>query len=73
MKTAREARLEINIMRGIHHNYCCQGAEECEGLRLNAEGKLEFILYLNGASDINNAAIAWHTCINCPLCGCKCK
>lgn len=46
--------------------WCCQGAEECDGLRWNAEaGEFEFILYLN------DDAPCWHAAVACPLCGAR--
>ena len=44
-------------------SYCCQGAEESDGIKLNKEtNEIEFILYYE-----NN--IVWHPVYYCPLCG----
>ncbi len=46
---------------------CCQGAQDCDGLRLNAKGELEFILYHSANTERQDHD--WSTCDACPLCG----
>ncbi len=46
--------------------YCCQGAEESEGL-VASKGALWFVLYLNRRLD-GQVSIAWADARACPLC-----
>lgn len=43
--------------------WCCQGAEECDGIRFNEDEQcFEFVLYLNDDGP------CWHAAYACPLC-----
>jgi len=45
--------------------WCCQGAEECDGIRYNVDtGCFEFILYVNEGCNL-----VWHRIVACPICG----
>ncbi len=55
---------EVNYYDEPPLGWCCQGAEECTGLRYNAESdQCEFILYAN----VDHAV--WCASKGCPLCG----